>query len=97
MKIVAVRVGQEPVVEDIEDSVKALQTFVGGYFENQYIGNNISLYCNEEGIRLNLARNGCGILGNYLFTKINPKGDMVPLSDKDIESIMEYIESRRKL
>ncbi len=49
--------------KDVLD-LKEIQDFIGGYFE--HVGN---IYCNEDGIRLNLPRNSVypAFLGNIII------------------------------
>lgn len=49
IKVVAVRPGKFPVLMDIENSLSALQEFVGGYVESIRLDEDTLLICNEEG------------------------------------------------
>jgi hypothetical protein len=50
------RVGQEPVVEDIQTDLDALQALVGGYIECVPL-DDVDVWCNEDGRMLGLALN----------------------------------------
>ena len=51
MKIVAVRVGKPGVVEEIDNTLEAMQAFVGGYIDVVHLfwRDEVVLVCNEEG------------------------------------------------
>ena len=56
--VCTVRPGEEPVMEEIEDTLEAMQRLVGGYIEVvKPWGNDIALICNEEGKLQNLTPN----------------------------------------
>ena len=57
MKVVVCRVGAEPVVEEIEPGLKAMQAVVGGYIERVQLDASIDLWCNEEGRIIGLLPN----------------------------------------
>lgn len=50
MKVLVVKPDCEPVIEDIRDSLEAMQDVVGGYIEVIYPwGDGVAVVCNEEG------------------------------------------------
>ena len=50
MKIIACRVGEEPKQIEIENTLEAMQEFVGGYIEVVSLGiRNLVLVCDDEG------------------------------------------------
>lgn len=57
LKILVKRVGEEPTVETIEDTLKAKQNLVGGLIEVVSYDEDILLICNEEGKLINLPPN----------------------------------------
>ena len=65
IKVLVFRVGQEPVVEEIDASLEAKQKLVGGYIECVNIGSfsrfggkdNVDLWCNEDGKNTGLPFN----------------------------------------
>lgn len=66
IKIIAKRVGEDPVDETIEDSLEALQEFVGGYIEHVQIRPGLGLICNEEGL-INGSHYNCRVEGGYFI------------------------------
>lgn len=48
MKAIAIRPGEKLQVIEIENSLKALQDFVGGYIQAVPVGDQVVI-CNEEG------------------------------------------------
>lgn len=91
IKILALRTGCSPVVEEITPSLEAMQIFVGGYVQFLNICEDLYLVCDEEGKLKNkpLNRsifNGQDIVvGDAFIMKLNSDGDEVSLTDSDIE------------
>jgi hypothetical protein len=54
IRIIALRMGQTPAVEEIDPGLESMQKFVGGYIECVQLeahGNGgVDLWCNEEGL-----------------------------------------------
>lgn len=64
MKIVAVRPGEWARIEEIENTLEAMQAFVGGYIEAvPWDIYGTVLVCNEEGKLLGLPENRRVLLG----------------------------------
>jgi hypothetical protein len=86
------RVGEDPVVEMIDDSLHGMQSIVGGYieciypFEKPYI-----LICNEEGKLDNLdpnrVVNGDVICGNFFVLKDGEDGEFADVDESDFAEI----------
>ena len=58
MKVIVVRCGKEPVVENLENKLEAMQKLVGGYIQEVFPWNdNVVLVCNEEGKLIGLRPN----------------------------------------
>lgn len=57
VKIVYLKVNEEPKVMEIENTLEAKQKLVGGLIEEVPFRRGISLICNEEGKILNLKPN----------------------------------------
>jgi Domain of unknown function (DUF3846) len=95
--IVVVRVGAEPVVEQIDGSLESMQAIVGGDIEYVPLKHmrEVDLVCNEDGISLALKPNGCGILGTYFFTVSTDDGDPDSLDAEDIENVKNYVAKNR--
>lgn len=50
MKVLVVEVGQQPMVKEIEGSLRSMQEIVGGYIQPVYPWpEEVALVCNEEG------------------------------------------------
>lgn len=50
IKVVVCRCGQDPVVEEIDDTLEAKQAVVGGLIECIQLDETTDLWCNEEGL-----------------------------------------------
>lgn len=58
MKVLVVEVGQQPMVKEIEGSLRSMQEIVGGYIQPVYPWREeVALVCNEEGKLNGLALN----------------------------------------
>lgn len=58
MKVLVVEVGQQPMVKEIEGSLRSMQEIVGGYIQAIYPWmEEVALVCNEEGKLNGLALN----------------------------------------
>jgi hypothetical protein len=94
-RILLCRVGCEP--EDVTvDDFPSMQQLVGGDIEDVNIGGGYYAYVNEDGAMGRLPQNACGFLGDFFFTKIDPKEcDNVSLTDEDIEKCRRYYKAYR--
>lgn len=63
MKAIRKKPGCEPELVEVENTLKVLQTEVGGYIETVTIASDAVIICNEEGRILGLPDNGrvCGV------------------------------------
>ena len=84
VKVVIVRVGKAPQVEEIDDTLKAFQRIVGGLIESVPNGYGVVLFCNEDGRFLNLPFNR-QCLGDFFFSQADKHGKSISLSDSEIE------------
>lgn len=79
---------------EIENELKALQEFVGGYIQYVPITPRIGFICNEEGKLMDLKPNfefrGDLVVGNVLFVALE-QGDIVSLTDEDLEVLEEIV------
>ena len=57
MKAIRKEPGCAPELIDIDNTLKALQTEVGGYIETVTIASDVVVICNEEGVRLGMPYN----------------------------------------
>ena len=98
IKVLYKRVGREPEVVEIENTLQAMQSLVGGFIEvipyDYY-----ELVCNEEGKIMGLYPNvGFDydvINGNFFIANDDYEtGDFASLTDKNIEKIKEDLKAR---
>ena len=97
VKILLKRVGLNPEVMMIPNTLEDKQRLVNGYIENVYIDDlDVDLICNEEGKLLNMKPNLLFpydyIAGDCFFIgdDIN-HGEYKSLTDEQIQKIKEYI------
>jgi len=89
VNVVVYRVGEEPFVETIEDTLDAQQEIVGGYIEGVGLGNSLLLICNEEGKLKGLPPNRLVpgrdlIVGNFFVTRTNSEGESDNITEADL-------------
>ena len=98
IKVLYKRVGREPEVIEIENTLQAMQSLVGGFIEvipyDYY-----ELVCNEEGklqgLYPNVGFDYDIINGNFFIANDDYEtGDFASLTDKNIEKIKEDLKSR---
>lgn len=86
--------GRRPGVIEIENSLRAMQTIVGGYIEAVPLTTDSALICNEDGIVLGLARNvdvlGLKIRGTLLIVGVDGE-EFCDLSDAGIDLWMPVL------
>jgi len=85
------RVGQAPVLTEVEDSLEGLQGVVGGYIEAVHISDSLALICNEEGKLIGLAPNRKlgrdTICGDFIVLASDDEGNFVSLSDDHVKFV----------
>ena len=91
IKVVLVEVNKNPVIKEIDNSLKGLQAIVKGYIESVSLppyDRQLVLICNEEGKLIGLPPNRLlgndVIMGTFFITKSNDEGDFVSLDDDDL-------------
>ena len=88
MRVLVKEAGKDAEVRDIDNSLESMQSIVGGYIEDVYIGNGIHLVCNEEGkidgLPTNLETENVEIVGNVFFCATDDC-DCCSLTDEQIE------------
>lgn len=93
IKIVISEPGKMPEVKEIEHTLEAMQSIVGGYVECIALPHNIDVWLNEEGLLMNLPFNryvgGVPVVGTIFAASRNNAGDTLSLSDKQITSVMQ--------
>ena len=88
MRVLVKEVGKDAEVREIDSSLESMQSIVGGYIEDMYIGKGIHLVCNEEGkidgLQTNMETENDEIVGNVFFCATD-EGDYCSLTDEQIE------------
>lgn len=101
-KVLQVKVGEKPVVKDMELTLENMQEFVEGYVECVRMPFDIDIWINDEGkiiekekniILLMLGEPYDVICGNALFTSHDDEGDSIGLSDTQLQ----VLESRMRI
>lgn len=49
MQVLKIRAGQETQIGELDNTLEAMQRFVGGYIEIVRLSDDLALVCNEEG------------------------------------------------
>jgi hypothetical protein len=92
IKVIIVKPNEKPYVQEIEDTLPALQNIVGGYIEYVDLEENVSLICNEEGKIKNLPfnRKVCDdiIVGTFIITGVKDEEE-ISLTDEQIEKYLQ--------
>ena len=104
MRVIGKRFEKAPEVMEIENDLKEIQEFVGGYIEVPFVSSglsdrNIVAVVNEEasieGLKptLALVRNGqvAGCLLGQLFFCSTEDGEFIGLNDEQVEYLMNHI------
>lgn len=95
IKILALRPLEKPVVEEIEDSLEAMQKFVGGYIQSVPVGDGLDMILDEEGklkgkpYNRSLFDGQDVAVGDVFITKVNSNGNSVSLTQSDIDKYMQ--------
>ena len=93
MKTIIKKVGQQPEVVDVKNTLESIQKIVGGYVELVHVHTGCVMLCNEEGrlhgLPYNFNLGNVNILGDVLFTK--PDGEnFTDLNESDVEMILHF-------
>lgn len=99
LRIVLKKVGKNPEIMNIENTLDAKQKLVGGLIEVVGLTEDILLVCNEEGkldnLLPNLMFNYDYIAGDCFFVGDDYKnGDFKSLTDEQIEEIQDICHKR---
>lgn len=93
IKVVKMDIGKPPVVKEIDNTLGALQTEVGGLIECVYLDDGCLAVVNEEGKLNGMEPNrrlGSDIIcGPFFICGDSEDGEFVSLDDKQVE---EYIQ-----
>ena len=100
LKIVLKKVGEEPKIMNIENTLEAKQKLVNGWIEVVSVTDDILLVCNEEGKLENLPPNLLFdydyIAGDCFFIGDDyDNADFKSLTDEQIEEIKEICKKRK--
>jgi len=93
MKILIIENGQEPREADIENTLQAMHTVVGGYIETVRLNHNTILVCNEEGKLIGLTPNrriGKDIICGTFFIAGSDAEDFRDLTFKQIQQYTAF-------
>lgn len=86
--------------EDVKDIViknelTNIQHILGGYLEYINLGYNLCMLINEEGrlkyLKPNIEVYDMNIVGTVLFSKYDDEGELISLTDNDVECIMNLL------
>lgn len=87
IRIVLARVGEAPVVTDIENTLEAMQATVGGYVECVRV-DDLDVWLNEDGLGLSLPFNRTvaeyPLVGPIFVAASNEDGDTLGLTDDQV-------------
>jgi hypothetical protein len=105
LKIVAVRIGAEPVVEELEPGLRPMQEFVGGSIERLCLDATTDLWCNEDGKRTHSSNRlyvspagyTDAIHGDFFLLSHDGEGETVGLTDAQAETWLKRIRGWRPL
>ena len=100
IKVLIRRACQEPVVEDVDNSLESMQKLVGGYIEMPYnpaFSKGLQIVCNEEGKfaedpKPNVYWGDYDVIfGDIVFVGINNEGEDISLTSNQIAEAKEWI------
>lgn len=95
MKVIVKQAGKAPEIKEIENTLEAFQSLVGGYIEVIRF-NSCLMVCNEEGklqgLQSNFRLGYDVIVGDVVFTQSDSVGEFTDISQSDIDSVMKYFE-----
>ena len=89
--VLVVPVGKEPEVRIIHHNLESLREIVGGDIFPQGIAPHLTVYANDDGLRLGLPYNRCGFVGDFLITKISSAGNGIAMTNKDSATAKEWL------
>lgn len=97
VKVCVVRVGKDPAIEEMEDSLEAMQKTVGGYVEPHFSHRlHGYIYCNEDGRSLKLPDNRAGFVGDFFIANVNGKGELTSLTEEQIKDCLQIFKLEEK-
>lgn len=92
IQVLICKPGEMPLFTVIDNSLKSMQSVVGGYIEvvTAYLP-GYDIVCNEEGLIIDLPMNYFGIRGTFFVCRSNEEGDFTSLTIEDAKAIMELL------
>jgi hypothetical protein len=91
IKIVMFKVGKDPEVSEMKNTVKGMQKAIGGYVQVLNVGaGSMVILCDEEGLMKNLRYNR-GLLGDWLIVGSREE-EFISLTEEQIEWIKNNID-----
>jgi|HubBroStandDraft_1064217.scaffolds.fasta_scaffold50274_4 hypothetical protein len=91
VRVMSFRVGHAPVVLVVPNTLDTFQTLVAGYIENLNLGGGLSIWINEDGLRLRLPPNPAAselarrpIVGDACVVRNGARGELCDLTDADL-------------
>ena len=100
MRVIICKVGEEPVIKDIDEGFESMQDVVDGRIECVSLSDDIDLWCNEEFLyngskpnRLISTSYGdiISINGTFFISSNNEDGETIGLSNKQVDEWMEKV------
>lgn len=95
IKVLAVQIGKEPEVIEIENELEPMQKFVGGYIEMVYIEKDAALICNEEGIPMGLPFNRpvyeFDIYGPFFICGLDDEEEFASISEENAKKYTKLL------
>jgi len=95
MRVLVCEPGKAPEVRIIPPTLKAWQAIVGGFVEELFVGGRFSLFCNEDGISLQLPLNrvvdGIPVLGPFFVAKDGRRGEIIGLDEVDVPVVLQML------
>lgn len=102
IKVIVVKAGDRPKVQEIASTLEAMQSVVGGYIECLQLDTEddvgVDLWCNEEGLISDLPPNrltdgGTIIHGDFFIAASNEEGETIGLTAAQISRWMRRVET----
>jgi len=95
VQVLVFRVGQPPAVERVLPTLEAQQALVGGNIEAVRVGEQLFLFCNEDGQLLGLPANFAPlphvmVVGDAFFGRMDAEGELRDITDADVELLCHF-------
>lgn len=95
MQCIKIEPGKEPVVSEIDNTLTAMQAYVGGYIETVTLSDGLVVIVNEDGKYMGLPRTGRFLVrelqhdilcGNVLVCR-RSGSEVAPVGRRDIDTV----------